>query len=217
VDLSVSLSGSFASGQDPNKVYNADQYDTLLQGNGVLADDIGTLTPTIWAALGYANADAFWNDMYTNGILKSAIIAAIPSSTSPGTANLIAAYDFDDTSGIGQNDSSASGYNLTENGTSTWGLGAPTTYNGPTSADYLSSSVLSSNWASAAGDWTMVLRVKDISTNRGPYSGGGGREYLNWSSGGYYEGRIAASVAANLRITPTSSYVGSICNAHTPV
>jgi len=80
VDLSVPLSGSFTSGQDPNKVYNTDQYDTLLQDNGVLADDIGTLTPAIWAALGYANADAFWNDMYTNGILKSAIIAEIPAS-----------------------------------------------------------------------------------------------------------------------------------------
>jgi len=81
-NLSVSLSGFSPSGQDPNYVYNADQYDTLLQDNGVLADDIGTLTPTIWAALGDANADAFWNDMYTNGILKSAIIAELPGPVS---------------------------------------------------------------------------------------------------------------------------------------
>jgi len=78
-NLSVSLSGFFSPGQDPNHVYNADQYDTLLQDNGVAANDIGTVTPVIWAALGYANANAFWDDMYTNGILKSAIIAEIPS------------------------------------------------------------------------------------------------------------------------------------------
>ena len=78
-NLSVSLSGFFSPGQDPNYVYNADQYDTLLQDNGVAANDIGTVTPVIWAALGYANADAFWNDMYVNGILKQDIIDVIPS------------------------------------------------------------------------------------------------------------------------------------------
>jgi len=105
-NLSVSLSGFFSPGQDPHYVYNADQYDTLLQDNGVSANDIGTVTPVIWAALGYANADAFWNDMYTNGILKSAIIAEIPSGnpadllTSPFNAwsfskQLVSAYSGD--------------------------------------------------------------------------------------------------------------------------
>lgn len=68
-----------ATGRDPNKVYNAPELDTLLQANGVAANDVVSTTDVIWAALGYANADAFWDKMYTEGIEKQDIIDAIPS------------------------------------------------------------------------------------------------------------------------------------------
>jgi hypothetical protein len=70
---------STGNGRDPNYVYNADELDTLLQDNGVAANDVVSTTDTIWAALLYADADAFWDDMYTNGILKQDIIDEIPS------------------------------------------------------------------------------------------------------------------------------------------
>lgn len=45
--------------------------------------------------------------------------------TSPGTTNMTAAYDFDDGSGTGQNDSHSNNLHLTENGTSSWTTGSP--------------------------------------------------------------------------------------------
>jgi len=110
-NLSVSLSGFFSSGQDPNYVYNTDQYDTLLQDNGVAANGIGTVTPVIWAALGYANADAFWNDMYTNGILKSAIIAEIPSG-----GFTVSAWTGDADSGIDSGSTYTAAHNFAASG-----------------------------------------------------------------------------------------------------
>jgi hypothetical protein len=129
------------------------------------------------------------------------------SATNPGTANLVAAYDFDDAGGTGQNDLHTAGpYNLTENGTSAWTTGTPNYYNGATSADYLSSTGLSAAWASSEQDWSVVIRYKDSGVNRGPYNGGGSREYLTFTSGNGHTGRIGASTPVT--VNTSVSYAG---------
>ena len=129
------------------------------------------------------------------------------SETSPGTANLVAAYDFDDASGSGQNDLHTAGpYNLTENGTSSWTTGTPNYYNGTTSSDYLSSTGLSAAWASSEQDWSMVVRYKDAGINRGPYQGGGSREYITFTSGNGHVGRMGASTP--ITVNTSVSYAG---------
>lgn len=129
------------------------------------------------------------------------------SGTNPGTANLVAAYDFDDAGGSGQNDLHTAGpYNLTENGTSAWTTGTLNYYNGATSADYLSSSGLSGAWASSEQDWSMVVRYRDADINRSPYWGGGSREYVTFRSGNGHEGRIGAS--AGVTVNTSASYAG---------
>ena len=129
------------------------------------------------------------------------------SGTSPGTANLVAAYDFNDASGTGQNDLHTAGpYNLTENGTSAWTTGTPNYYSGETSADYLSSTGLPNAWASSEQDWSMVARYKDVQINRSPYWGGGSREYITFRSGNGHEGRIGGGTAVT--VSTSASYAG---------
>ena len=129
-------------------------------------------------------------------------------AVSPGTANLVAAYDFNDTSGAGQNDSHSAGpYNLTENGTSAWNTGTPNFYTGVTSADYLSSTGLSAAWASSEQDWSTVVRYKDAGINRSVYNGGGGRDYINFTSGNGHIGRLGASTP--ITVNTASSYAGA--------
>ena len=133
--------------------------------------------------------------------------AAAAIGTNPGTANLVAAYDFDDASGSGQNDLHTAGpYNLTENGTSSWTTGTPNYYNGTTSSDYLSSTGLSAAWASSEQDWSMVVRYKDAGINRGPYTGGGTREYITFTSGNGHVGRMGGGTAVT--VNTSLSYAG---------
>lgn len=147
-------------------------------------------------------------DVTSQGVLS--VVArkqAAGGAVSPGTANLVAAYDFNDSSGSGQNDSHSAGpYHLTENGTSAWNTGSPNYYNGATSSDYLSSSDLSSNWASSEQNWSCVVRYKDAAVNRGPYAGGGSRDSITFKSGNGHEGRLGAS--AYITVNTASSYAG---------
>lgn len=212
VSIGVGSSGGIdvdgaASGADIAGTYSSGDGTSALVftlGNAVLDTDTLTLD---YAQPGNGLEDGSGNDLASvvDAVVTNGSAQTASSAVSPGTANLIAAYDFDNTiAGEGDDDAHAS-YDLTENGSSIWSTGGPNTYEGLTGSDYLSSAALAANWASSDQDWSVVARVRDTEVNRNFYSGGGTRDTMGWT-GTVWRAKIGAGVFAT--VDPVADYSG---------
>ena len=136
---------------------------------------------------------AFWSDeltlneitwLYNSGSGRS--YSAVSGGGSPGTANLVAWYDFDDSAGNGAVDSHST-YDLTENSSPTYQSASSPEYGIAASPSSNWTGSVDNVWGNAAGDYWYVIRFRalsGISNNDEIFSLNNDRNKLRWSPTG---------------------------------
>jgi hypothetical protein len=117
---------------------------------------------------------------------KSSLKPAVSGGGSPGTANLVAWYDFDDSAGNGAVDSHST-YDLTENSSPTYQSASSPEYGIAASPSSNWTGSVDNVWGNAAGDYWYVIRFRalsGISNNDEIFSLNNDRNKLRWSPTG---------------------------------
>jgi hypothetical protein len=159
------------------------------------------LTASILVSLALAEPS-----LYHSVVARKKAAAGGGGGTSPGTTNLVAWYDFNDSGGNGEVDSHST-YNLTENNTPTYQSASSPEYgtSATTNVNWSQTS-LDDNWANTAGDYWYVLRFQALSGigNNDPiFISNSSRMRLRWSpTGGVFRFDIA-NIGLNVAITHT--------------
>jgi hypothetical protein len=122
--------------------------------------------------------------LYNSGSGRS--YSAVSGGGSPGTANLVAWYDFDDSAGNGAVDSHST-YDLTENSSPTYQSASSPEYGIAASPSSNWTGSVDNVWGNAAGDYWYVVRFRalsGISNNDEIFSLNNSKNQVRWSPTG---------------------------------